>query len=201
MSQHPFAEVDERRLETDILYRFRYVSHFVGFGEADIDLIETAGTALDPHLDAIVHDVYHKLFQHDATLRHFIHRQHGLDAEHETDVRELSLSHVQIRFRMTHLAAYLRKLVTGPYDERLIGYLDFVARMHTPKAGNPMIHVPPVQMTAMMGYLAGRIYDVIHRVTLTGEQRLGLVHAFNKLFWVQHDLMMHHQMTLPRPEF
>jgi hypothetical protein len=200
MTHNPFNEVDEQRLESDILYRFRYLAHFMNFDEADIRAIEEAAPALDPHVDAIVHDVYHRLFQHDATLRHFMHRQHGLEGASVSEPGELSLSHVQIRFRMTHLAGYLRKIMNGPYDEKLIGYLDFVGRMHTSQAGNPLIHVPAVQITAFMGYLCNKIVELLHRVTLTSEQRLGALEAMMKVLWIQHDLMMRHQIIAARDE-
>ncbi|MEZ6119696.1 MAG: protoglobin domain-containing protein [Pirellulaceae bacterium] len=35
-----------------------------------------------------------------------------------------------IAFRKEHLARYLTKLVTEPYDGKLVTYLDFVGKIH-----------------------------------------------------------------------
>ena len=47
----------------------------------------------------------------------------------------LEVAHQQIRYRKQHLARYLAALVTKPYDGKMVNYLDFVGKMHTPKAG------------------------------------------------------------------
>jgi hypothetical protein len=57
-----------------------------------------------------------------------------------------------IQFRKEHLARYRSVLVTRPYDDKMIGYLNMVGKMHKPKAGSPKLDVPLVQMNALMGY-------------------------------------------------
>jgi len=41
-------QINEHRLESDLDYRFRYVSGFIGFGEADVAAIHAAAPVLAP---------------------------------------------------------------------------------------------------------------------------------------------------------
>src|SRR5262245_11555056 len=46
--------VDETRLETDLGYRFGYLSEFMGFGPADVEAIHAAAPHLAPLVPALV---------------------------------------------------------------------------------------------------------------------------------------------------
>jgi hypothetical protein len=66
-----------------------------------------------------------------------------------------------IRYRKEHLARYLAALVTKPYDGKMVGYLDTVGKMHTPKAGSQELNVPLVQMNALLGFVADALTNTI----------------------------------------
>src|SRR5262249_1267773 len=121
--------IDEPRLETDLGYRFGYLAEFMGFGPDDIAAIHGAAGHLAPLVPALVDAVYVKLFSYDATKRHFVPRQHGYDGPVPADLDGLTLDHEQIRFRKAHLGNYLKKLVTGAYDGKMVSYLDFVGKI------------------------------------------------------------------------
>ena len=124
---------DEPRLESDLGYRFGYVAEFMGFGADDVDVIHGMAPHLAPRVPALVDAVYVKLFGYDATKRHFVPRQSGYEGAVPASLETLTLDHEQIAFRKSHLGNYLKKLVTAPYDGKLVSYLDFVGKMHTPK--------------------------------------------------------------------
>ena len=109
-----------------------------------------------------------------------------------TSLDELSLDHEQIKFRKGHLGAYLKKLVTAPYDEKLVSYLDFVGKMHTPKAGSEEINVPLVQMDALMGFVSDALLATILGLPLDANTKAKTIRAFNKLLWLQNDLIVRH---------
>jgi hypothetical protein len=185
-------KIDEPRLEDDLGYRFGYLTDFMGFGADDIAAIHAAAPLLAPIVPALVDAVYAKLFQYDATKRHFLPRQSGYDGRLPTSLEELSAEHEQIRFRKNHLAGYLKKLVTAPYDLTLVEYLDFVGKMHTPKAGNKAIHVPLVQMNALMGFVSDALLATIAGLPLDAAAMTRTLRAFNKLLWLQNDLITRH---------
>jgi hypothetical protein len=97
-----------------------------------------------------------------------------------------------IEFRKQHLGRYLAALVTRDYDAKMVGYLDMVGKMHTPKAGSGELDVPLVQMNALMGFVADALTNAIFGLGLERETEARTVRAFNKLLWLQNDLINRH---------
>lgn len=184
--------IDEQRLEEDVAYRVEYVSEFMGFGPADIAAIQGAASYLAPLVPVLVDAVYVKLFAYDATKRHFVPRQSGYEGSVPESIDALKLDHDMIEFRKQHLGRYLVTLVTRAFDDKMISYLDMVGKMHTPKAGSEALDVPLVQMNALLGFVADAITNVIFGLKLDREAEILTVRAFNKLLWLQNDLITRH---------
>ncbi len=184
--------IDEPRLENDLGYRFQYLAEFMGFGPKDVELIHATAPHLAPLVPQLVDAVYVKLFSNDATKRHFVPRQFGYEGAVPKDLASLTLDHEQIRFRKEHLGNYLKRLVTGAYDGKMVSYLDFVGKIHTPKAGSPELDVPLVQMDALMGFVADALVATIISLPLDSTTKANTLRAFNKLLWLQNDLIVRH---------
>lgn len=184
--------IDEDRLDSDLDYRFGYLADFMEFSEADIAAIHDAAPLLAPIVPALVDTVYDKLFSYDATKRHFVPRQSGYDGEVPSDIDALAQDHEMIQFRKGHLATYLRSLVTRPYNSDMVKYLDFVGQMHTPGAGSKKIDVPLVQMNALLGFVSDAIVNTILGLNLEQNTQTHTLRAFNKLLWLQNDLINRH---------
>jgi hypothetical protein len=193
-------QIDENRLETDLGYRFAYLAEFVGFGESDVAAVHAAAPALAPLVPHLVEAVYQKLATYDATWRHFLPRQSGYDGATPTRLEDVTQDHPQIQYRKQHLARYLAGLVTKPYDGRLVAYLDMVGKIHTPKAGSAEIDVPLVQMNALMGFVADALTATILGLGLDRDREAATLRAFNKLLWLQNDLINRHYQAAPEPE-
>jgi hypothetical protein len=184
--------IDEARLESDLAYRFGYLTEFMGFASDDITAIHSSAQHLAPLVPALVDAVYEKLFGYDATSRHFVPRQSGYDGPIPDGIEALSHNHELIQFRKQHLGRYLAALVTREYDLKLVGYLDMVGKMHTPKAGSSELDVPLVQMNALMGFVADALTATIQGLGLDQETERRTVRAFGKLLWLQNDLITRH---------
>lgn len=184
--------IDENRLEDDLAYRFEYLSDFMEFGAEETATIHAAAHHLGPHVPDLVDAVYVKLFNYDATKRHFVPPQEGYDGKLATDVQSLSLSDEVIQFRKQHLARYLVTLVTKPYDGKMVQYLDAVGKMHTPNFGSKAVDVPLVQMNALLGYVADALNATILNLKLDRETEVRTLRAFSKLLWLQNDLINRH---------
>jgi hypothetical protein len=187
--------IDEARLETELHYRVSYLTEFVGFDSQDIAAIHGAAVAIAPRVPALVDAVYEKLFSYDATKRHFVPCQSGYSGAVPEGLDELSQDHEMIQFRKNHLGRYLTALVTRSYDASMIGYLDMVGKMHTPKAGSKSLDVPLVQMNALMGFVSDALVATILSLGLDRETEISTLRAFNKLLWVQNDLITRHYQT------
>ena len=188
----PLQRIDEHRVERDLGYRFGYVADFMGFGPEDIEAIHGLAPYLAPLVPALVDAVYVQLFRFDATKRHFLPLQSGYEGEVPQDLESLTLDHDQIKYRKAHLANYLKKLVTGAYDAKMVNYLDFVGKIHTPKAGSKDIRVPLVQMNALMGFVSDALLATILGLEVDEVTKARALRAFNKLLWLQNDLITRH---------
>ena len=184
--------IDEERLEQDLAYRFSYLAEFMGFGEADIATIHGAAPLLAPLVPALVDAVYDKLFTYDATWRHFAARNAGFEGELPATLAELTPTHPAITFRKQHLGRYLERLVTVPYDAKMVLYLDTVGKIHTPLAGSRAINIPLVQMNALLGFVADAINATILGFDIPAEAKAAAIRAFSKLLWIQNDLISRH---------
>lgn len=184
--------IDELRLEEDVAYRFQYLQEFAGFGADDIAAIHGAAPLLAPIVPALVDAVYDKLHQYDATWRHFMPRQHGYEGPMPEKMEDLGMDHDQIKFRKLHLSRYLEALVTRTYDAKMLSYLDMVGKIHTPDAGNKEIVVPLVQMDALMTFVSDALIATICGLNLPRETEVATLRAFNKLLWIQMDLISRH---------
>ena len=193
--------IDESRLESDTAYRFGYLAEFIGFGEEDIAAIHGSAGLLAPKVAGLVDAVYVKLFDYDATKRHFVPRQEGYEGPTPESIEALTPDHPLIAFRKQHLGRYLETLVTRPYDAKMVSYLDMVGKMHTEKAGNDHLQVPLVQMNALMGFVADALTATILGLGLPAEALARTLRAFGKLLWIQNDLIGRHYQANrdPRP--
>ncbi|MDE2506769.1 MAG: protoglobin family protein [Planctomycetota bacterium] len=187
--------IDEARLESDLGYRFSYLAEFIEFGPDEAATIHSAATLLAPAVPALVEAVYAKLAKYDSTWRHFLPRQDGYTGKLPEDIASLTQDHDLIRFRKEHLARYLTRLVSWPYDARMVNYLDHVGKVHTPKAGSPLLDVPLVQMNVLMGFVADALVSTILSLNLPREREVATLRSFNKLLWLQNDLINRHYQT------
>jgi Protoglobin len=189
--------VDESSLETDLGYRFKYLAEFIEFGPEDVAAIHDAAGLLAPLVPTLVNAVYQKLHRYDATWRHFLPRQHGYEGPVPDTLDELTDDHPMVRYRKEHLARYLTNLVSKPYDGKLVAYLDMVGKMHTSQAGAADIEVPLVQMNALLGFVADALTSTILSLGLERGQEVRTLRAFNKLLWLQNDLINRHYQEAP----
>ena len=184
--------IDEPRLESDPQYRYEYLAEFIGFGPEDVALIQSSAPHLGPRIPQLVEQTYQKLLNYDATARHFVPRQHGFDGPTPANLAEMTAEHPQVQFRKDHLNRYFLHLIGRSFDAKMVQYLDMVGKMHTSKAGNRQIDVPPVQMDALMGVLSDVLLTSIADWPLNASTSARTMRAFNKLLWIQNDFVNRH---------
>ncbi|MBP90621.1 MAG: hypothetical protein CMJ64_28580 [Planctomycetaceae bacterium] len=189
-------QIDEVRLETDLQYRYDYLADFIGFGPEEVSLIQASAPHLGPRIPELVEKTYQKLLSYDTTARHFVPRQDGYDGDVPVDIAALSATHPQIQFRKDHLNRYFMQLIGRSYDAKMVLYLDMVGKMHTPRAGNASIDVPLVQMNALMGLLSDTLMQSIAEWPVDTATVMRTARAFNKLLWIQNDLINRHYLRL-----
>ena len=74
----------------------------------------------------------------------------------------------------------------------MLTYLDMVGKIHTSKAGNPKTTIPLVQMNALLGFVSDALLCKILSLNLERYLEIATIRAFNKLLWIQNDLINRH---------
>jgi hypothetical protein len=185
-------QIDEASLESDVMERYQYLTDFIGFGESDVQIIHNSAEVLGPLVPGMVDAIYDKLFSLSATKRHFVERQHGYEGELPQGIDNLELDHEMIAFRKSHLTDYLVTLVTKPYNKGMVSLLDYVGKIHTSKAGNKSLDIPLIQMNSLMGFVSDAFLNTIFSLNLPRDSEIAAARAFNKLLWIQSDLITRH---------
>ncbi|ACY17660.1 protoglobin family protein [Haliangium ochraceum] len=184
--------IDEELLRTDPAHRYAYLAEFIGFGDDDVAALHGAAPQLAPLVPGLVDAVYEKLFSFDLTRRPFLVRQAGYEGEVPAALEALTPEHDMVRFRKQHLAAYFEALVTKPYGEKMVRYLDAVGRIHTSHAGNPAIVVEAIHMNALLGFVHDALMAAIFELGLGRDDEVRLQRAVGKLLWIQNDFINRH---------
>lgn len=191
--------VDERRLEEDVEYRFRYVAEYIGFGDEDERAIREASALTLPLVPRLVDAIYDAFHRHDATWRHFLARQQGkgdFGASLDRRLRELTPDHAMVKTRKHSLGRYFVRLMSQPYDAAMIHYMDAMGRIHKAENHRARLDIPIVQMNAFLGQVADVIFDLIHGLGLDPEREHALIRAYSKVMWLQNDLVSRHYLRL-----
>jgi hypothetical protein len=189
--------IDQSKLNTDLSYRFQYVSKFMGFEKDDIQVIHESAKFLAPLVPGIVNSVYSKLFSFDVTTKPFTLRNSDFSGEVIPTLEDITHETPQIKHRKDMLSKYLVKLVTAEYDEDFLHYLNYVGRIHTidgkkKNVDGTFMSVDYIHCNALLGYVSDLVISAIMEADLTQEARGRTIRAFNKLLWIQNDLFARH---------
>ncbi|KAI8987867.1 Protoglobin-domain-containing protein [Mycotypha africana] len=192
----PTEHIDEKKLYTDDKYRYDYIAAYIGFGEKDLQAIQNVAEKMEPLVPALVDAVYVKQFDFDVTKKYFLPKNEGFNGQVADSIDDLTLDHPQIKFRKHFLAKYLYRILRGPYDERFLKYLDWVAKIHTdtPEKASK-INVDYIHVNALMGFVSAGIVNSICSLNLDREVEKAALDAFTKLMWVQNDYYAKYYMN------
>ncbi|KAI9359088.1 Protoglobin-domain-containing protein, partial [Pilaira anomala] len=154
----------------------------------DIKAIASVADDIRPLAPVVVDAVYAKLFEFDVTKKFFVPKNDGFEGEAPTSLEDLTLDHPQIKFRKDFLGKYLNKILTGPYDDRFLRYLDWVAKIHTDTPDKKSkINVDYIHINALMGYVESILVGAVVNMGYEKEKEHAVLLAFNKLLWIQND--------------
>jgi hypothetical protein len=194
MSEH----IDGNRLNTDLRYRFDYLSKFLNFTSDDIAMLNTFAPILFPRIPVIADTVYRKLFSFDITKHYFLINTEGFEGFVPKKQGCLTLESAQMTFRKDMLSMYLKRVLTQrEWNDAFLQYLSQIGRMHTNKAGSSSINVDYIHINALLGYLEHLLIDVLwNSENLDEKTRQATVMAINKFFWIQNDFFTMHYLSM-----
>ncbi|KAF9997058.1 hypothetical protein BGZ80_003670 [Entomortierella chlamydospora] len=185
--------IERSQLYVDPVYRFQYVAKFMDFGEDDIQAIKGAAELIKPLVPSVVNAVYVKLHSFDITWETMARRHEGFTPSGKVieKASQLSEDAEQIKFRKDMLTRYFGKLLSDPYDEKMIKYLEYVARIHTDTpTKKSKINVDLIHINALLGYVETVLIGGIKSLNLDRDTEYKAIAAFGKLLWIQNDFFI-----------
>jgi hypothetical protein len=193
MTEH----IDNHLVNSDLRYRFDYLSKFLHFTSDDIAMLNAFAPILSPQAPVIADTAYRKLFSFDITKQYFLIHHEGFGGFIPTTHGSLTLESAQIVFRKDMLSRYLKRVLTQTdWNDTFLQYLSQIGRMHTTKGGSPLIHVDYIHINALFGYLQHLLFDVLWNAeNLDEKTRHAMIVAVNKFFCIQNDFFTMHFIT------
>ncbi|KAF0979174.1 hypothetical protein FDP41_001517 [Naegleria fowleri] len=190
----PPQTLHPQQLESDLSYRLKYLTRFIGFSREDTTLIHQSTPIIAPLIPTVTELVYDKLFSFSITKQVFA--EYALKKPF-TLLEGKGLDHKkgeQLKFRKDMLGKYLIKLITCDYENvNFLKYLDYIGKLHTSKAGKPNIVVDYIHCNTLFGFVSEIISNaILEAPNLTFSTKFKTIRAFNKLFWIQNDLFSRH---------
>ncbi|CAF3117358.1 unnamed protein product [Rotaria sp. Silwood2] len=188
------AHIDKTLLDTDLRYRFDYLSKFLNFTEDDITMLNTLSKIAHPLIPSVVEGLYQKLLDYDITKQYFLTQNYGFEGTMTTDEAQLTIKSEQMIFRINHMRKYLSRILRQRiWNDAFLSFLSNVGKMHTNMAGTHSINVDYVHINATFGYLEHILIDaVLSNDEIDAPTKKAALLAINKLFWIQNDLFSMH---------
>ncbi|CAF1320969.1 unnamed protein product [Adineta steineri] len=191
--------IDGNRLQSDLRYRFDYLSKFLNFTSDDIAMLNTFAPIVFPLIPVLSDAVYRKLFSFDITKQYFLIRNDGFQGFMPKKDCGLTVDSAQMTFRKDMLSVYLKRILTQTdWNDTFLQFLSQVGKMHTSQSGSTSINVDYIHINALLGFLEHLLIDVLFNADSIDEQtKRGILMAVNKFFWIQNDFFtMHYLMSL-----
>ncbi|UJR22161.1 hypothetical protein I4U23_025225 [Adineta vaga] len=192
MTEH----IDNDQLNSNLRYRFEYLSKFLNFTLSDIALLNKFALLLVPRIPVVADTVYRKLLSFDITKQFFLVRNDGFDGHVVKKDTKLTLDCAQMTFRKDMLSMYLKRLLTQKeWNDTFLQYLSQVGKMHTNQAGSSSINVDYIHINALLGFLEHILIDILWTIdSIDNQTKHDMITAVNKLFWIQNDFFTMHYL-------
>ncbi|CAF3513708.1 unnamed protein product [Rotaria sp. Silwood1] len=191
------GHIDKTLLDTDLRYRFDYVSKFLNFTANDIAILNTFSQIAHPLIPSWVEGSYQKLLESDITTQYFLTKNYGFEGTMTTDATQVTVKSEQMIFRINHMRKYLSRILRQRiWNDAFLDFLSNVGKMHTNMAGARSINVDYIHINALFGHLQNVLIDaVLSNDEIDAATKKATLLALNKLFWIQNDLFVMHYIA------
>ncbi|CAF3351076.1 unnamed protein product [Rotaria socialis] len=190
MTEH----IDIKRINSDLRYRFEYISKFLNFTSDDIAMLNTFAPLAFPLIPDLADTVYRKLFSYDITKQQFILAAEGFEGFLPRKQCGLTLESAPVVLRKDMFSIYLRRVLTEhEWNDTFLQYLSQIGKLHTDQAGSASLNIDFIHINALLGYLENLLIAKLCNIdTMDEKTKCGILMAINKFFWIQNDLFSLH---------
>jgi len=190
MAEH----IDKNRLNTDLRYRFEYLSKFLNFTKEDIISLNTLAPIIFPRISYIVETIYKKLYTYDIIQQYFIFRNDDFESFSSNETTNTSVISAQTDFRKDMLSMYLKRVfIQTEWNDTFLQFLSQIGEIHTESDHSIPTNVDYIHINALLGYLEHLLIDIIWNTeNFDSKKKCLAIRAINKFFWIQNDLFTMH---------
>ncbi|CAF1454438.1 unnamed protein product [Adineta steineri] len=194
MTEH----IELKQLNSNLRYRFDYLSKFLNFTPDDIQLLNRFAVILLPRIPVVADTVYRKLLGFDITKQYFLIRNDGFEGNIIKKPTSLTTESAQMTFRKDMLSRYLKRVLTQTdWNDTFLQFLSQVGKMHTDQSGSESINVDYIHINALFGYLEHLLLDILwSHENLDDKTKNLMFMAINKYFWIQNDFFTMHYLKV-----
>lgn len=188
--------IDKHELNSNLRYRFEYLSKFLNFTQDDVKLLNQFAIILLPRLPYVTENVYQNILSFDITKRYFLIRNDGFEGHMTKNSAHLNLNSPQMIYRRERFSDYLRRILTQPeWTDSFLAFLSHVGKMHTDQLGSKSINIEYIHINALFSYIEHLLIDLLWtHEDLDMKTKSLMSMAINKLFWIQNDFFMMHYL-------
>lgn len=184
MAEH----VDRTRLNTDLRYRFDYLSKFLNFTNNDIIILNSLVPILLPHIPSIAETIYNKLQS--------FHMEKEVFGSHDSNGTSEKNSNIS-NFLLVYLQ---RTLSQTEWNEEFLQYLSDIGELSLHENDGQSIQMDYTHINMFLAYLEHLLINTIW----TSEQmdmrtKQSAIKAMNKFIWIQNNFIaMHHEYAMKK---
>jgi hypothetical protein len=187
--------IDLARMNTDVEYRFAYLSKFLNFTKDDISVLNKVAPTLVPLVPTVTDAIYGNLFSYDASKKIFATHKVHFQGNATATPGGLDLTPERITFLKDMLGGYLKKVLTqSQWDKGFLEYLSNLGKAHANKAESNNIDVSYIFMNATLGFAQNVLNNALlsNNLGLDDSTKKAALLALNKFFWIQNDFFTMH---------
>jgi len=161
MAEH----IDKTRLNTDLRYRFEYLSKFLNFTKDDIISLNTLAAIIFPRIPFTIETVYKKLYTYDIIQQYFILRNDDFESFSSDEETNTSVISGQTDYRKDMLSMYLKRIfIQTEWNDRFLQFLSHIGEIYTESDHSIPTNVDYIHINALLGYLEHLLIEIIWNI-------------------------------------
>ncbi|CAF3261686.1 unnamed protein product [Rotaria socialis] len=190
--------INAAQLDTDIQYRFAYLSKFLNFTQDDISVLNKIAPVVVPLVPTVVDAIYGNLFSFDITKSIFANNTVHFKGNTTTTPGSLDLTPERVTFLKDMLGTYLKKALSqSEWNKEFLDYLSHLGKIHANKAASGNVNISYIFMNATLGFAQHVLLNALLTSDLGLDEgtKIAAILAVNKFFWIQNDFFTMHYIS------
>jgi hypothetical protein len=127
---------------------FRYMAEFIGFTDAESELIRQTKPIIARHLPDIIAEFYVHLLRYPPTRSVFLKKDGTAD-------------HDYVELRMRHQTNFWLRTAEGVFDDDYARFVDYVGRAHTSRGADPNVYIAERYVIGMVGFVQHAVSNAL----------------------------------------